>query len=138
MRECESTMTRMRQYDDDSAQLRLRECDMAITRMRERQSTMTRMRQYDDDSATNTMARTRWRECDDTMATVRYDYRIVAIVLSHCRNRIVALSHIAFSHSRHRVLTFAPSYCRTVVIVLSNSCHRTLAFSHSRPLDFNV
>ncbi|KAH3696498.1 hypothetical protein DPMN_083963 [Dreissena polymorpha] len=47
---------------------------------------MTTVRQDDGDNAI-----VRWRECDDTMATERYDYRIVAIVLSHCHHRIVAL-----------------------------------------------
>ncbi|KAH3736235.1 hypothetical protein DPMN_042798 [Dreissena polymorpha] len=56
---------------------------------RECGSAMTRMRQYDDDTAT-----IRWRECDYTMATVRYDYRIVAIVLSHCRLRTHTGGHI--------------------------------------------
>ncbi|KAH3876324.1 hypothetical protein DPMN_000163 [Dreissena polymorpha] len=54
MRERESTMTRMRQYDDVSATIRWRECENAMARMRERESTMTTMRQ-----------------CDNTMATVR-------------------------------------------------------------------
>ncbi|KAH3715861.1 hypothetical protein DPMN_058575 [Dreissena polymorpha] len=52
MRVRESTMTRMRKYDDDSAAIRWRECENVIARMRERDSTMTTMRQCDDDSAT--------------------------------------------------------------------------------------
>ncbi|KAH3853848.1 hypothetical protein DPMN_096383 [Dreissena polymorpha] len=94
----------MRLYDDDSATIRWRECENAMARMRKRHSTMTTMRQCDIDSATirwrqcdmrqydGEDAKTRWRECDDTMATVRCDDRFVAIVLSHCRHRIVALS----------------------------------------------
>ncbi|KAH3782140.1 hypothetical protein DPMN_160051 [Dreissena polymorpha] len=66
MRERESTMTRMRQYDDESATIRWRECENAMARMRERYSTMTTMRQCDDDSAA-----IRWRQCDSTMATMR-------------------------------------------------------------------
>ncbi|KAH3753504.1 hypothetical protein DPMN_188142 [Dreissena polymorpha] len=50
MRERESTMTRMRQYDDNSATIRWRECEHAMARMRERDSTMTTMRQCDGDS----------------------------------------------------------------------------------------
>ncbi|KAH3726295.1 hypothetical protein DPMN_052153 [Dreissena polymorpha] len=34
---------------------------------------MATVRQYDGDNAIE-----RWRHCDDTTATVRYDYRIVA------------------------------------------------------------
>ncbi|KAH3894046.1 hypothetical protein DPMN_018203 [Dreissena polymorpha] len=51
MRERESAMTKIRQYDDDGATIRWRECENAMARMRERDSTMTTMRQYDGDSA---------------------------------------------------------------------------------------
>ncbi|KAH3731065.1 hypothetical protein DPMN_057070 [Dreissena polymorpha] len=37
---------------------------------------MATVRQYDGDNAIE-----RWRHCDDTTATVRYDYRIVAPML---------------------------------------------------------
>ncbi|KAH3847031.1 hypothetical protein DPMN_089343 [Dreissena polymorpha] len=89
-------MTRVRKYDDDRATIRWRQCDSTMTTMRECEdvivrwrpceSTMTTVRQYDGDNAIE-----RWRQCDDTMATARYDYLIVAIVLSHCLHRIVAL-----------------------------------------------
>ncbi|KAH3706777.1 hypothetical protein DPMN_066166 [Dreissena polymorpha] len=42
---------------------------------------MATVRQYDGDNAIE-----RWRHCDDTTATVRYDYRIVA---PHQQERIV-------------------------------------------------
>ncbi|KAH3875057.1 hypothetical protein DPMN_038317 [Dreissena polymorpha] len=38
---------------------------------------MATVRQYDGDNAIE-----RWRHCYDTTAKVRYDYRIVALVLS--------------------------------------------------------
>ncbi|KAH3871598.1 hypothetical protein DPMN_034805 [Dreissena polymorpha] len=96
---------------------------------------MTTVRQYDGDNAI-----VRWRQCDETMAKVRFDYRIVAIVLSHCRHRIVArrIVVIVLSRSRNRTMTLLPAYCRTVGIVLSHCRHGTIAFWHSRPLDFNV
>ena len=89
------------------------------------------MRLYDDNSTTTQQyegdtAIARWRQCDDTMATVRYDYhrivviilsrfRIVAIVLSHFRNRTIALSHC-----RYCTIALSPSYNRIVAIVLSH------------------
>ena len=123
-------MTTVRQYDGDSAIVRWRQCENARVRRRECDNTMTTVRQYDGENA-----RTRWRECDDTMVTVRYYYRIVAIVLSHCRHRIVARCHriialsstysrtlvIVFSHSHHRFLALSSSYYRIVAIVLSRS-----------------
>ncbi|KAH3852761.1 hypothetical protein DPMN_095279 [Dreissena polymorpha] len=66
IRERESTMTIMRQYDDDSATIRWRECENAMARMRKRHTTMTTMRQCDDDSAT-----IRWRQCDSTIAIMQ-------------------------------------------------------------------
>ncbi|KAH3861144.1 hypothetical protein DPMN_024072 [Dreissena polymorpha] len=59
MRERDSTMATVRQYDDDSATIRWRQCDSTMARMRERDSTTTTMRQCDDDSATM-----RCRQCD--------------------------------------------------------------------------
>ncbi|KAH3894047.1 hypothetical protein DPMN_018204 [Dreissena polymorpha] len=67
--------TRMRQYDDDSATIRLRKGENVIARMRERESTMTTIRQCDDDSAT-----IRQRQCDSTIAIMReYDYENATI-----------------------------------------------------------
>ncbi|KAH3689412.1 hypothetical protein DPMN_194154 [Dreissena polymorpha] len=61
------------------------ECENVIVRWQQCDNTVTRVRQYDGNNAI-----VRWRQCDDAMATIRYVYRIVAIVLSHCRHRIVA------------------------------------------------
>ncbi|KAH3798178.1 hypothetical protein DPMN_151769 [Dreissena polymorpha] len=66
MRERESTITTMRQYDGDSATIRWQECENAMARFRERDCTMTTTRQCDDDSK-----KIRWRQCDSTMATMR-------------------------------------------------------------------
>ncbi|KAH3880190.1 hypothetical protein DPMN_004100 [Dreissena polymorpha] len=75
-RERDNAMTRMRQYDDDSATIRWREsdgenaiCDSTMATMRECKSMMTRIRQCDDKSAT-----IRWRERDGENARTReYD-----------------------------------------------------------------
>ncbi|KAH3816051.1 hypothetical protein DPMN_144593 [Dreissena polymorpha] len=45
---------------------------------------MATVRQYDGDNAIE-----RWRHCDDTTATVRYDYRIVAPKLRKDKNNNV-------------------------------------------------
>ncbi|KAH3776391.1 hypothetical protein DPMN_177814 [Dreissena polymorpha] len=56
--------------------------------MRHCDNAMATVRQYDGDNAI-----VRWRQCDDTMTTVRYDYRIAAIVISRCRIVAIVLSH---------------------------------------------
>ncbi|KAH3897178.1 hypothetical protein DPMN_021363 [Dreissena polymorpha] len=84
MRERDSTMATMRQYDDDSATIRWRQCVSTMAKMRERDSTMTTMRQCDDDSAKFTKttvqqyngysAIVRWRQsekCDGRNARTR-------------------------------------------------------------------
>ena len=44
----------------------------------------------------------RWRQCDTAMAIVRYDFRIVAIVLSRNHNVAIVLSH--FHHNVGHIL----------------------------------
>jgi len=72
---------------------------------------MATMREYDDDSAI-----VRWRQCDSHIALSSSYCRTVVIVLS--RSRILV---IVFSHSRHRILALSSSYSRIVAIVLSRS-----------------
>ncbi|KAH3722072.1 hypothetical protein DPMN_065022, partial [Dreissena polymorpha] len=45
---------------------------------------MATVRQYDGDNAIE-----RWRHCDDTTATVRYDYRIVAPLDYQCQQKCI-------------------------------------------------
>ncbi|KAH3885369.1 hypothetical protein DPMN_009362 [Dreissena polymorpha] len=76
-------------------------------------------------------------------------YRIVAIVLSNCRHRIVALLSsyyrivaivlslcrhliVALSSSYYRIVAIVLSRYRTVVIVLSHCRQRTIALSPNR------
>jgi hypothetical protein len=105
------------------------------------------VRQRDNDS-------TIMRKCDIAMTKVRYwdgdnaivisNYRIIAITLSHCRHRVIALSSshyhivdISLSHSRIIVLessrycAIALSHCRHRSVVLSSSHYRTVALSHA-------
>ncbi|KAH3752780.1 hypothetical protein DPMN_187406 [Dreissena polymorpha] len=51
MRERDSTMAKMRRYDDDSATIRWRQCDGTMATLRQRDSTMTTLQNYDGDSA---------------------------------------------------------------------------------------
>ncbi|KAH3813389.1 hypothetical protein DPMN_141845 [Dreissena polymorpha] len=60
-------MTTVRQYDDDSATIRWRQCDSTMATMRWCDNTMTTVRQNDDESAT-----IRWRQCNSTAEWVKF------------------------------------------------------------------
>ncbi|KAH3876949.1 hypothetical protein DPMN_000802 [Dreissena polymorpha] len=63
----------------------------------------------------------RWRQNDMTIPLSPSYYRIVAIVLSHCRHRTIALS---------------PSYYRTIALSPSGfKCVTTMTLTEYRSLD---
>jgi hypothetical protein len=69
---------------------------------------------------------------------VRWNYRVVAIKVSYCRHRVIALSSshhgtVIFSHCRQCVIALSPSHShwRHRTVVLSSSHYLTVALSPS-------